>query len=116
VEGRQEVHTLVIGYRADTTPTEDLRALSRAANPIGEMTRQLDEAQALARPLEGGIADVFRPSPEYGATARLPESVASSRGLLGFVRSAALEEAVNPGGAWGSTLHQVGRLNRLFGR
>lgn len=98
---------LEVGFRADTirpTVTEQLREMTRAADPVGEMTRQLQEAQAVARPM--GILDCMK---------ALPETVASSPRKLLDMRSA-VEDVMNPGGAYGAALRDFGRLNRLLGR
>lgn len=122
---KEQVHVLSIGYRADATDA-DLREMSRAADPVGEMTRQLREAQAVYQPLP--IPDVMKSLREDSIAARIPDSVASSiprimdtmpesvlEKTLTRNQRSAIEAAANPGGAFGAALRDMDRLRRLTG-
>jgi hypothetical protein len=100
--------------------------MTRAADPVGEMTRQLREAQAVCQPLP--VPDVMKSLREDGIAARIPESVASiPRNPAAYLPESALDKARSgsrrgsieaaqyPGGALEAALRDMHRLKRLTG-
>lgn len=101
---RTELDCLDIGQIVDVNA--ELREMTRATNPVGEMTAAIREAQAAYQPLP--IPDVAKSLRDDSVAARIPESVAS----LAATIPASVRAAMNPGGALQGALRDIERINR----